>query len=272
MKVPLKVFALVLWSLNSGVVVADALEDGRAAVRRGDHANAMAIVKPLALQGNAAAQQFVGALLIDGGNGVAKDGNEAVKWLRLAADQGMLSAQVMLFAAYEQGKIVKPDPAEAMKWLRRAAIQGHTQSIVWLGDKHRYPEKGEPDYAEAAKWYRLAADKGNASAQANLGVMHKNGHGVTKDPQEAVRLLRLSARQGLPAAQLHLGLMYSADQGIVPNHVRSFMWLNAAAAGGNTLAAETLKDMMRNPDAAGIAASAKKMLEECQARKFEGCD
>ena len=73
--------------------------------------------------------------------GVPQDYAEAVKWYRLAADQGYASAQSNLGIMYDEGRGVPQD------------------------------------YAEAVKWYRLAADQGDADAQINLGSMYANGQG-----------------------------------------------------------------------------------------------
>ena len=59
----------------------------------------------------------------DNGRGVAKSHQEAAKWYRLAADQGVAEAQFALGAMYEQGQGVPQDYEEAVKWWRLAAEQ-----------------------------------------------------------------------------------------------------------------------------------------------------
>ncbi|MCL2102851.1 MAG: sel1 repeat family protein [Syntrophorhabdaceae bacterium] len=58
------------------------------------------------------------------GRGVAQNYVEAVKWYRLAAEQGNAKAQYNLGAAYVNGHGVAQDYTEAEKWLRLAAEQG----------------------------------------------------------------------------------------------------------------------------------------------------
>ncbi|MHB8203877.1 MAG: tetratricopeptide repeat protein [Desulfomonilaceae bacterium] len=55
------------------------------------------------------------------GDGVAQDDKEAIKWFRLAADQGYSEAQFMLGIMYEQSD--ESDIAEAIKWYRLATAQ-----------------------------------------------------------------------------------------------------------------------------------------------------
>ena len=69
------------------IVMADLLEDGIAAARRGEYATAVPIFRSLAEQGNASAQSTLGDMYLLG-QGVPKDYAEAFRWLRLAVNQG----------------------------------------------------------------------------------------------------------------------------------------------------------------------------------------
>lgn len=46
------------------------------------------------------------------------------------------------------------------------------------------------------RWYRLAADRGDASAQNNLGFMYAEGRGVLQDYVLACMWLNLAAARG----------------------------------------------------------------------------
>jgi TPR repeat protein len=105
---------------------------------------------------------------------------------------------------YEKGRGVLQDDTEAVRWYRLAADQGNATAQTNLGYMY-VTGRGVPrDYAEAVRWYRLAADQGNATAQTNLGVLYETGRGVTQDYAEAVRWYRLAADQGKVSAQSHL--------------------------------------------------------------------
>jgi hypothetical protein len=58
------------------------------------------------------------------GDGVRRDDNVALGWLRRAAERGNTSAQNNLGILYAQGRGVTADPAEAEKWFRSAAEKG----------------------------------------------------------------------------------------------------------------------------------------------------
>ena len=62
------------------------------------------------------------------GTGVPQDDVEAVKWYRLAADQGFANAQLNLGLMYAKGTGVPQDDVEAYKWWNLAADQGNTKA------------------------------------------------------------------------------------------------------------------------------------------------
>ena len=88
----IKTFLVMLMLSFSHAAIAGDLEDGFAAVQKGDFATALRLWKPLAEQGNASAQTNLG-VMYDNGQGVAQDYKTAVKWYTLAAEQGDAKAQ-----------------------------------------------------------------------------------------------------------------------------------------------------------------------------------
>ena len=59
---------------------------------------------------------------------VPKDYKEAVKWYKLAADQGNEEAQYKLGNCYYNGNGVDKNIEEAVKWYKLAAEQGHAKA------------------------------------------------------------------------------------------------------------------------------------------------
>lgn len=55
------------------------------------------------------------------GKGVARSDAEAVKWIRQAAEQGYVLAEIDLANMYFQGAGVPADPKDGMQWLHKAA-------------------------------------------------------------------------------------------------------------------------------------------------------
>ena len=62
--------------------------------------------------------------MYDNGEGVLEDDAEAVRWYRLAAEQGHSGAQRNLGLMYRNGEGVLENDAEAYAWLNIAAAQG----------------------------------------------------------------------------------------------------------------------------------------------------
>ena len=62
--------------------------------------------------------------MYDRGRGVAKDQEEAVKWFRRAAEQGIAQAQYSLGVRYLNGQGVPKDQMQAVAWLSLAAANG----------------------------------------------------------------------------------------------------------------------------------------------------
>ena len=70
-------------------------QDGRTAYNRGDYATALKELRPLAEQGHAGAQYFIGYMYYKG-QGVVQNGAEAVKWLRMLPNKEMSKLSTFL--------------------------------------------------------------------------------------------------------------------------------------------------------------------------------
>jgi TPR repeat protein len=148
-----------------------------------------------------------------------KQPRAAVRFTKLAADQGYAPAQFNLAEMYYCGEGNLPkDLIEAVHLFKLAADQGYAPAQFNLGRMYYYGEGNLPkDLIEAARLYKLAADQGYDPAQNNLGIMYYDGKGnLPKDPIEAVRLYKLAADQGYAPAQFNLGMMYYDGEGNLP--------------------------------------------------------
>jgi TPR repeat protein len=106
----------------AGNLHAQSLEDGLAAAKRGEYAKALEIMRPLAEQGSALAQGYIGIMYRDG-RGISQNDKEAVRWFRLAAEGGEMLSRTNLAVMYLNGRGVAQDYREALKWLLLAAEQ-----------------------------------------------------------------------------------------------------------------------------------------------------
>ena len=172
------VLAITLLLGSVSVATAQNFQKGFDAYNAGDYQTALREWRPLAEQGDAAAQYNL-ALMYTNGQGVPQDYAEAVKWYRLSAEQGDADAQNNLALMYYNG-------------------QGVPQ-----------------DYSEAAKWYRLSAEQGDADAQNNLGVAYEIGDGVLQSNVMAHMWYNIASANGDPKSgekrDRLAGQMTSAD-------------------------------------------------------------
>ena len=116
--------ATVLLAAFAVPISAGQFEDGVAAAEKGDYATAFQLWRPLAEQGNAAAQHNLG-LLYNNGQGVALNYAEAVRWYRKAAEQDQDDSQNSLGVMYVWGRGVRQDHVLAFMWLDLAAGHGN---------------------------------------------------------------------------------------------------------------------------------------------------
>jgi TPR repeat protein len=206
------------------------------ALRRGDYAKALTLLRPDADRGEPAAQTVLGDMY-ENGKGLAKNEAEAAKWYRRAAEQGYALAQALLGIMYEDGKGLPKSEAEAAKWYRRAAEQGDAFAQTHLGIKYERGEGLPKNEAEAAKWYRRAAEQGYALALTYLAGMYESGKGLPKNEAEAAKWYRRAAEQGYAVPQLFLAAMYTQGRGVPQDYVSAYKWFNIVAAGQDPKAA-----------------------------------
>src|SRR6266581_2684999 len=228
-----------------GTAVGGPFEDGVAAYQRGDYAIALQSYRKAADQGDARAQNNLGAMY-ESGRGVPQSYTEAIRWYRLAADQGDATAQNNLGSMYSYGRGVPQNYAEAMKWYRLAADQGNARAQVNLGIMYGKGQGTPKNYAEAMKWFRLAADRGDAQGQVDVGVCYRDGLGVPQDYTEAIKWFRLAANQGKASGQLDLGDMYREGHGVPQDYVEAGKWYRLAAVQGESKAQNALGVMYRD--------------------------
>src|SRR6266566_3129491 len=228
-----------------GTAVGGPFEDGVAAYQRGDYAIALQSYRKAADQGDARAQNNLGAMY-ESGRGVPQSYTEAIRWFRLAADQGDAKAQHNLGVMNESGQGVPQSYTEAMRWYRLAADQGYANAQNNLGSMYIYGRGVPQNYAEAMKWFRLAADRGDAQGQVDVGVCYRDGLGVPQDYTEAIKWFRLAANQGKASGQLDLGDMYREGRGVPQDYVEAGKWYRLAAVQGESKAQNGLGVMYRD--------------------------
>jgi TPR repeat protein/serine/threonine protein phosphatase PrpC len=203
------------------------------------------LIKPLALDGDAVAEYWLG-YLYRAGIGITQNYEEAVKWYRKSAEQGDAGAQNNLGVIYAKGLGVTQDYTEAVKWYRKSAEQGYARAQSNLGYCYYCGYGVTQDYTEAVKWYRKSAEQGDATGQSGLGRCYCYGYGVTQDYTEAIKWFRKSAEQGDTNGQNYLGWMYENGYGVTQDYEEAVKWYRKCAEQGSTAAQNNLGIMYRD--------------------------
>lgn len=173
--------------------------------------------------------QYEVGLMYANGVGTPRDLEQAISWIRRAAERGHVGAQYMLGTHYGADPGTAPaaqlDEAQALDWLYRAARQGHARA------HHRLARLVNRSHATlAAAHEAMAASLGLPESQLALGLA------TLRSDDDEVRTgglawLRRAAEQGLPAAQTALGKAMLDDPLTTARREEAIGWLRAAAAG-----------------------------------------
>lgn len=185
--------------------------------------NTRGILKKLAAEGDAPAQNFLGcidaiygqkatkcfaeaaaqndamgqfnlALAYESGEDDHCDWAQAHDYYEKAAAQDFAPAQFRLALQYLHGKGVACDEALAWSWMARAAAAGDADAQNALG----LQALRDGNAAQAQQWFAQAAAQGLAAAQNNLAVC---------DPAAQCEGLTQAAAQGEPRAWFNLGVL-----------------------------------------------------------------
>lgn len=124
------------------------------------------------------------------------------------AEAGDVEAQFRLGSRYDTGDRVSRDGAQATKWYRRAAEAGHANAQNSMGSIMQ----AEKRYEEARSWYERAAAQGQPLAINSLGYLYDLGLGVAQDRQKGFELYSRAADLGWAEAMWNLANIYGAGQ------------------------------------------------------------
>lgn len=86
--------------------------------KAGNYKQALTQLQPLAHQGNATAQYYLGIMYANG-QGVGNDHKVSAQWVKRAAKQGHAQAQYFLSVLYTAGLGVPKDQAKATVWYQK---------------------------------------------------------------------------------------------------------------------------------------------------------
>lgn len=192
----------VCWTLPSN---AAPLDDAAALYENQDYAGARDIWAPLAEQGSATAQRYLG-ILYENGLGVPRDFARAIQLYRQAADQDDADAELRLGEAYlmafDMGVDFPHVPEKGIALMEKAAGHGDPRHMNVVGQFLEGGRWGVPkDDKRAVEYYKKAAALGDSSAEFRLGLAYEIGRGVEQNSEVSNRWYEKAAQDDLAAAQ-----------------------------------------------------------------------
>ncbi len=199
----------------------------------GDHAAALAVLKPAAEAGHMRAQNIV-ASAYQYGNGLPVDAALAQDFFTRAAAQGYPPAMHNLGVLFEMGMPgLAPDPALARDWYARGAALDYPPAIGGLGVLLHGGIGGAADPARALILFRRGAEMGDPVSLEWLAYMTGEGEaGLTADLAESRRLYTIAAMLGRSYAQNRLGEMMERGEGGARDVVAAVAQYRQAAQSG----------------------------------------
>ena len=167
--------------------------------------------------------------------------DDAARVDKLAADRGIMYAQVDLARLYAEGRGVPQSWTEAARLYKLAADRGFALAQVDLGRLYESGKGVPQSWPEAARLFTLAADRGYPLAQVALARLYESGRGVQQSWTEAARLFKLAADQGDAPAQFELGRLYEDGRGVPRSWTQALRLYTLAADQGNEPAKARLR-------------------------------
>ncbi len=162
---------LVVWGTSA---TGGEWEDAMAAFDAESFDEAFSLMTPLAAAGHMGAQDKLFHLYYYG-EGTAMDRVEAWSWAQRAADQGSALGQFNLGTVILMGEAPGiHDPAEAVRWLRLSADQGYAPALNNLAIFLAAADGGR-DIAEVVNLVTKAAEQDMPEALFALAVAHQRG-------------------------------------------------------------------------------------------------
>jgi uncharacterized protein len=153
---------------RKGGPVPAGLEGALRAYQAREYVTSAAMLRPLAVAGDADAQYWLATLYTgdlptgDPRSATVTNRDEAIRWFRAAALQGDAES------AYQLAQLLAPDRSvdaagrslgdatEQVRWLKAAAEAGHKDAAMELGSAYREGRGVAADQAETDRWYKRA--------------------------------------------------------------------------------------------------------------------
>lgn len=204
-----------------------------------DYEKAKNFLFPSADKGNGDAQYYL-SLMYASGVGVDKNPQEAVRWLKKAADNMQIEALRELGKRYVEGRDIEKDEVLGAFMTSMAAERGNATAMNDLGYFYSKGIAYNQDKKEALRFYQMAADRGDVIAMSNIAKIYYHGEGIEQNLAKSAEYFEKAAKLGDAQSQYNLGVLYEKGWGVEKNIKQAIKWWKKAADQGHLAAGEAL--------------------------------
>lgn len=189
---------------------------------RGDYAEVLRVIRPLAESGDGEAQAYL-AHLYSTGRGVSKDISQAIEWIISASKNGIPVAQHTLATLTFNGQGgVARDEKEAIRLLTAAAEQNDTYAIEQLGRAYLGGNGVDRDFTKAVKWFCRGVALKSGLSMWNIGFALMTGSGLPSNVVEGRKWMALAIKHldpGVNPRQFRGELAYFSRTRMTPDQI-----------------------------------------------------
>jgi len=180
------------------------------------------------------AQYCVGYRYLNG-IGLPKDSQEGLNWLNKAISQGNDAAQCLVgqILEHENNFDISPNIDEAIKLLKLAADQENLAAIISLCRFYSERKESKQNRGKYIKFLEMAAKLGNVKAKKKLLGINITKLGVGDLSQQEIELLKKEAFAGDVLAQNKLGFCYCNGINVPVDSAQAMFWYRKAALQGD---------------------------------------
>ena len=169
---------------------------------------AIVLLHEKAKKGDIQAQLNLGEMYYSGDRGVEQSYEQAVHWWTLAAEQGDVSAQLLIARAYVHGEGVEQSDEKGFYWAELGAKQGHAIAQSLVGTMYSDGKGVKQSSQDSFYWMELSAKQGYAVAQILLAIAYSEGDGIKQSDKDAIYWAEQAIKQGLDGVRNWLSKNY----------------------------------------------------------------
>lgn len=186
-------------------------------------AEAVRLIREAAAEGNPTAMFNLGYFHESGQAGLRRDDSEMSRWYRQSAEAGHPGGMAAYGWCLLNGRGVARNREEAFRWLQRSAEQNSAHALRLIAEYGGTPAGDDPRAAYQA--WRQSARLGNTEAMFRLARLIAAGEtDPESDMESPTRLLQAAAEGGHVEAALALGDRYRRGYAVPRDLVAAARW------------------------------------------------